>query len=226
MFTKILYVGAGKDINPIKYFPDTKQFVFIDSQPRNEYGFEYYYKPFYRHFFVNELKEKLSELNFKLFDEIRLTNNYEEINRDYLDATKLYFSDKKGFNLRNERTLTYYISTAIPRSYFDLEKYIKEDIKDCDTVLVAGHNPHSIFLRDIKKPFYFVGCENTYFPKNYNSCEEDYLNTVLSYVLKYPLSVKKYVFMYENGDKKFFNTYEEFYNYQLTLQTGSLSYNP
>ena len=41
MFTKILYIGAGKDINPIKYFPDTKQFVFIDSQPRNEYGFEY-----------------------------------------------------------------------------------------------------------------------------------------------------------------------------------------
>ena len=47
MFKKILYVGTGNHIEPVNHFSDTKEFIFIDSQPRNEYGHEYYYKPFY-----------------------------------------------------------------------------------------------------------------------------------------------------------------------------------
>ena len=48
MFEKILYFGAGLDLSPLSLFKSIRTFVFVDSLPRNEYGYDYYYKPFYR----------------------------------------------------------------------------------------------------------------------------------------------------------------------------------
>ena len=31
---KILYIGAGHNIEPVKHFSQTKEFIFVDSQPR------------------------------------------------------------------------------------------------------------------------------------------------------------------------------------------------
>lgn len=33
---KILYIGAGCHIEPVTHFPQTKIFVFTDSQPRSQ----------------------------------------------------------------------------------------------------------------------------------------------------------------------------------------------
>ena len=215
MFKKILYIGAGSHVEPLEHFNDTKEFVFIDSRPLNEYGYSYYARYFYRPLFLTELKFNLLKYNFKIYDEIKLTNLYTEINKEYLESTKLYFSDKKGLNLRNERNLIYYVSTGFPKTYFEIEKHLKEDLKDVDTVLVSGHNPHYIFIKDIKKPFYFIGYSSTVFPKDYESCikDEEDRYSVMSYILKNPQDVKSYVHVKHNGEKTFFYSYEAFYKF-------------
>lgn len=48
---KILYVGADLHITPVTHFPQTKQFIFIDSQPRSE--FESTHPKFYNGFTDN-----------------------------------------------------------------------------------------------------------------------------------------------------------------------------
>ena len=37
-FNKILYVGCGTNIDIISHFSDTKQFIFVDTQPLSKYG--------------------------------------------------------------------------------------------------------------------------------------------------------------------------------------------
>jgi hypothetical protein len=213
MFKKILYVGAGSHVDPLEHFYDTKEFIFVDSTPKNEYGYDYYTRYFYRPLFLTELKLNLLKYNFKIYDEIKLTNLYYEINKEYLESTKLYFSDKKGLNLRNERNLTYYISTGFPNTYYEIEKHIKQDLKDVNTVLVSGHNPNSVFVKDIEKPFYFIGYSTTVFPKDYESCFEDDEDSVMSYILKNPKDVKSYVHVKHSGEKTFFNSYDAFYKF-------------
>ena len=39
---KILYIGTGCDIQPVTHFLQTKEFIFIDSQPRNEFDSFYH----------------------------------------------------------------------------------------------------------------------------------------------------------------------------------------
>jgi hypothetical protein len=218
MFEKILYFGACTHLEPISHFNKTKKFVFVDSQPRTEYGFEYYYRPFYRDTFLPRLFNKTKELNFNLIDTTKLTNNYEEINVPYLDPTLLYFSDKAGKNLRSERSLNYYISTGIPNDYY-MNKSLRNDIMECDSIIVSGYMPNSCVLQYIKKPFHFIGYENTYFPKD---LEENILNReaaysitsedVLSYILLYPEDVKSYTIVDNDGIKSTFNDYKNFYN--------------
>jgi hypothetical protein len=212
MFEKILYIGASTHIEPIQHFLNTKNFVFVDSQPRNEYGFDYYYRPFYRDMLPSLIK-KLETINFKLFDTRKFTNNYEEINMPNLDPTLLYFSNKAGKNLRSERSLNYYISTGIPTNYYD-NKFLKEDISTCDSIIVAGHMPSSVVLEHIKKPFHFIGYEHTYFAKDLkeNIENQDVSEDVGSYIFLYPEDVKSYTFVDEDGIKSTFNDYKNFYN--------------
>jgi hypothetical protein len=151
----------------------------------------------------------LLKYNFKIYDEIKLTNLYTEINKEYLESTKLYFSDKKGLNLRNERNLIYYISTGFPKTYYEVEKHLKEDLKEVDTVLISGHLPHGIFVKDIKKPFYFICYEDTVLPKNIESLDEEDKYSIASYILNNPKDVKSYVHVKQNGEKTFFDQYKE-----------------
>ena len=44
---KILYIGAGEHFDVINHFPDCNEFVLVDFKPMNDYGFDYYYRPFY-----------------------------------------------------------------------------------------------------------------------------------------------------------------------------------
>ena len=215
MFKKILYVGAGTHVEPLVHFSDTKEFIFIDSRPLNEYGYNYYARYFYRPLFLTELKINLSKYNFNQYDKLQLTNLFTEINQEHLEASKLFFSDRKGLNLRSERSLIYYISTGFPQRYYDIEKNLREDLKDVDSVLVSGHNPHGIFVKDIKKPFYFIGYSGTVFPKNLDSClnDDEDRNSIMSYILKNPRDVKSYVHITEDGKKSFFNSYEDFYKF-------------
>lgn len=222
MFGKILYIGAGLDLSPIKILQDTKQFVFVDSRPRNEYGYEYYYRPFLRSNFVNNLIDTVQEkYNMKLISKEVLTNKYEEINVDDLDSTLLHFSDKERV-VRSAVSLRYYISTGIPNDLYE-NKSLIDDIEDCDTVYVSGHDPNSMFITYMSKKFHFIGGSNTWFAENLkhymknddNNCRNFcyYLLTNADKVLSYSLvdELTKELFTY--------NTYGEFYKKLQEVQS-------
>ena len=73
---KILYVGAGCHIEPVTHFPETKTFVFIDSQPRSEFDSFHpkFNKLFYRSHFLNDLFETCQNYGFT-FDSYDFIDN-------------------------------------------------------------------------------------------------------------------------------------------------------
>jgi len=209
--SKILYIGAGlhtEVIEHLKKIKSIKEFVFIDSQPRTEFGCYYYYKPFYRDIY-DKLINKLDKMNFKLYDKIKLTNNFEEINKPHLESTKLCFKNI------NKDKLNYYISTSLPNDYYD-NKILQEEIKECDTLIISGHYPNSIFINDIKKPFDLILYSDSFYFKNFDNIEDEEKNTIIEYILKYPENVKTYTYVNsKTGNTNIFNTYNNFYNFWL-----------
>lgn len=208
MWSKILYIGAGLHTEVINDFTETKEFIFIDSQPRTEFGCEYYYKSFYRDIF-NSLLNKLNSVNFILINKIKLTNKFEKYNVPNLESTKLIFTN-------NSSNINYYISTSLP---YDYDNYVlHNDIKNCDTLLISGHYPNIIFLNHIQKPFNLILYSDTYYPRNINDLDiNNEENLIISYILKNPNQIKSYTLVdYNTGNKYSYNTYDDFYfNYKL-----------
>jgi len=201
MMSKILYIGAGLHTEIAENFPNVKKFVLVDSKPRTEFGYEYYFRPFYRPDFIYDLISKLQD--YKLKENVKLSNKYEEIDRDYLDSSLLYFR-------KDDIDLKYFISTGIPCDLYN-EKF-EEELMDCDTLLISGHDPNDRIMDYIKKPFHFIGYSSTYFPKNLESFEEDEYNSAIKYILKNPDKVKSYTYVdYDTGTKETVYSYEEFY---------------
>jgi len=227
MFKKNLYIGAGLDLSPLKIFNDTKQFVFVDSSPRNEYGFEYYYRPFLRSNFVDNLIDTVEgKYNMKLVSKEALTNKYEEINVDDLDSTLLHFSDKEKIT-RTTVSLRYYISTGIPHDLYE-NKTLIDDIKECDTVYVSGHDPNSAFIRYMNNPFHFIGSSSTWFAENlkdYLKEDDDNCRGLGYYLLTDGGKVRSYSLVDERTKELFtYNTYAEFYKKLKEVQTKNEVY--
>jgi hypothetical protein len=65
MMSKILYIGAGLHTEIVENFPNVKKFVLVDSKPRTEFGYEYYFRPFYRPDFIYDLISKLQDYKLK-----------------------------------------------------------------------------------------------------------------------------------------------------------------
>ena len=75
---KILYIGAGCHIEPVSHLTETKEFVFIDTQPRSEYetldpSFDSQY---YRYQFLINLEAECSNYGFELETSCEFDNNY------------------------------------------------------------------------------------------------------------------------------------------------------
>jgi hypothetical protein len=220
LFTKILYIGADNHTEVIDHFNKTNSFVFIDSQPRTEFGYDYYYRPFYRSNFILPLFEKLKTQNFFNFqinnniDIITFTKNYEEINKPYLESSCFFFYNKYGKNLRSERNLKYFISTVIPNNLYD-NTFLQNEIQSCNTILVSGHHPHFRIVDYLATPLHFIGYSDTYFPKNLSEfLKEDPNNddTFIAWMLENPSKILSYTHVdYETGYMKTFNSYDNFY---------------
>ncbi len=213
-FDKILYLGSGLHTEVINHFHQTSSFVFIDSRPKNEYGFDYYRREFYRENFMTEILKKLRVQNFTKYDDVIFTNKYSEINRDYLESSCLYFYNKYGKNLRSEKNLKYFISTSIPNDIYD-NIYLQKEIETCDTVLISGYHPNRYFINFMKTPINVVMYGSTYFPKDLKSYleqDKDDGNTIVAYMLQNSEIVKSYTFVDpDTGDSKTFETYNDFY---------------
>jgi hypothetical protein len=180
---KILYVGAGLHIKSTTHFPETKTFVFVDSQPRSEFDSFYpkFHKMFYKSDFVNNLIEKCKSYGFILEScEILDTDYYKKIiNKkwyytswfykipQYINPTLLVFVNKNTL-----QKINYYVSCNVR---FNMNKQIQYDIATSDGIIVAGYHPESDILQYFVKPKVFFGYNTTYFgydpdaPKNENN---------------------------------------------------------
>jgi hypothetical protein len=219
MFNKILYIGSKDDFLPLDQFPSS-QFVYIDSLPRNEYGYPYYYRGFYRKHFKQQVIDKLQSISFEKEDEKTFTDQYSEINVPDLDSHVITF-------MRNEQRLRYYFSTGIPENLYNDHGYLNQelcnDISECDAILVKGHWPHLDVIKyiDKTKPFHFIGANPTYFLPDYKeegkTETEDIKYTVLYPILTNCLECSSYAYLDASGNLSTFPTYSTFYNHYKRL---------
>lgn len=201
MFKKILYIGAGTDLLPLDIFPSSN-FVYIDSLPRNSYGYPYYYRGFYDRNFKQKVLTTLEAMSFYKTSEKIFSDLYSEINVANLDSHCVsFYRDKNCQNNQNGQNINYYFSTGIPENIYNgngnLNTDLCTDIAECDAILIKGHWPNKDIFKYIKNPIHFIGNEMTHFPEN----KIDILGTdILSFSWQ-SLSGKLYTF----------STYDDFY---------------
>ena len=219
---KILYIGTGDHFDVIEHFTDCNQFIFIDSRPINDYGYDYYYRPFYRPEFVGAITESLKKLGFNLEDSKILTNNFNEINMPYLESTKLKFVNKHKSDKQN-RNITYYISTGIP-THLHLTD-LQNDIQSCDTIIISGHGPSIQILDMLPIPHTFIGYSKTCFPDPHDLLEHkkqsaepfDYVDAIASSNTQEHNIIKDFILVDNTtGNKKTFKNYKDFHDYYIS----------
>jgi len=215
MFKKILYIGAGDDIKPLNIFPYS-HFVYIDSLPRNSYGYPYYYRGFYKENFKQNIVDNLTDISFNITLSKKFTNLYNEINITNLDSELVKFIREEG----ETQALNYYFSTGVPENLYGEEGKLNQelinDISECDTILIKGHWPNEAIIDYINKPFHFIGSEITYFPDSLELEEEDCKNTILYHIIKYSEYVLSYSYLTLSGQIYTFPNYTEFYRHYKT----------
>lgn len=196
---KAVYIGTGYDIRPIKLFKNIKLFHYFDGLPFSGFGIKQskewkngkwtglFTDGFSRPNFIPKLNKTMENYNMKLvnvFDNIRVYSN-------------------------GDQTVYYHTNTAIPEHY---EK-IKNTIRNFDTLIVAGHDPDSIFLDATRKKIHFIGIEGT----AYINDEFESNNSIIYRMHNDNILDKFNKFTYIKNDRRILNfkTWEDYYFYYL-----------
>ena len=194
------YFGAGTDIRPVK-FCNIKTFHYVDSQPYSEFGILQakdwkngywtggFTDGFSRPHFIPQLDKHMEQIDMKL------TNVSGDV-RTYTDGNK---------------TVIYHTNVAIPEHC----NKIRKSIENCDTIIVAGHDPHSKVLECFKKKLNFIGCETTVFtPYDPEFMEEEkYALTTQLHENTINNKFKSFFYLSNEGKIKKFNTWKKFVKY-------------
>jgi len=183
--TKAVYVGAGLDILPVLLNEDIKEFIYIDSQPKSEFGMlGFLEKRFFRKNFLEQLNTVMHNNNFK--QKISETN--------YL----------KYFNEDTKQNINYYINTPFPDK---LNDKIIEHIRDSNVLICIGHDPDKQILEYMKQPFTFIGSTHTCYQHKKDNYETPEKSSFLELhnnnykVNRYDLIVDKKYYEYWKHDK-------------------------
>ena len=204
-----VYVGAGQDMRPVNDFKHIHTFYYMDGQPNSEFGVmrskEWkdgqwtgkFTNGFSRPYFIPELDKTMLKINMKL---VNVKNNL----RTYTNG---------------KQTVHYYTNTAMPEHYDNMKKIINK----FDTLIVAGHDPDSIFLNATKNKIHFIGYENTsYVNDAFDPNDPTYIN---EYVENYNSAVyrlhndniqqkfSKFSYVENNKNICDFNHWNDFYTY-------------
>lgn len=159
----LVYIGCGSDFEPVIRLPEVKKFIYIDSQPRSEYGWlEYGTKYYYRANYSCEFRKNLPKGFFK----INIDESYPDVYHDCL----------------NDRTIFHYYSLPFPWTgrifqYHVTKKDIdvlKFEISKATHIAICGHDPHAEILDLLPPKFTLVTNDNTVYPRNEKEIEEGY----------------------------------------------------
>ena len=176
---KAIYVGAGTDILPLLCYPDIKDWIYIDSQPNNEFGHEYV-KEFSRPYFINDVINKFIMFEFKIY-------NLDEIN-DLIEF----------INPKTNQRIKYYFNTYLPDS---IDK-VKDAIQGWNIIIVAGHHPDSCVM-DYKRedyPLTFIGFTGTV----YSNEDYDNYNDIVNQIFNNKFKFDTYIY---NTSPNWWNLY-------------------
>jgi hypothetical protein len=223
---KLLYVGAGTHIEPVKHFPKTKLFIFIDTQPRSEFDTynPKFCKEFYRPHFLYELETTCEIYGFKL-------ESFSCIDKDYYKQIipwRWYYSSwffkipnyVNPFllvfkNYKTQQTLKYYISTNIK---FNINPQIIKDIETSDGIMVSGYLPDIDILKYFGSSKIFFGyTKSCYDDTNKTEFNEKYNNNIIHFLHKFVCNSHYYFYdfylvKYYTGEIIHCNNFEYFYD--------------
>ena len=189
---KILYIGAGSNIEPIIHFSETKEFVFIDSQPRikNEklYLETSFNKNNYIPNFVNNLMLSCLYYGFELESKTIIDKKYykkimskkwcyisffKKIPK-HINPTMLVF-----INQKTQQKIIYYISTNLN---LNIDANLRYDISSSDAIIVTEYFPEIDILDYFGTLKLFIGYSNiNYRDEDDNNFKNDILYFLRNY---------------------------------------------
>jgi hypothetical protein len=164
--SKMMYIGAGLHLEPLSNinFRNVKEFIFVDTLPRSQFDnfvhknkFEEIY---YGKYFIDKLIENCEERNFELVVTEELDKNYFTKILSFTQRIKWLKRVKQTFpyicptliifyNKITHQYLKYYVSTNI---LFNMNNYLKNDLKTSNGLIISGYHPDIKLLQYIKKP--------------------------------------------------------------------------
>ena len=185
---KILYFGASLNIQIVKDFPNVKDFVLIDNQPRSKSDRYYFSDRDYNDKFIDNLMSVTKDNGFDLVEIFILDESYHT---KILNIKKMiYYSfftlppnlDPELYMFYNKDTdqiIKYYISTNID---YNMNPILFNDIKSCNTLIINEYFPSIKLFEYFDKMEILIGYIKTFFSSN-----DDYINKISSKFNKYYL---------------------------------------
>ena len=150
----LVYIGAWSDFSVVRVFPSTQKFIFVDTQPRNEFDDDY------------PIKESLYERPYflqQIFDAAEI-EGFELISKKVL---KVYSKNKlKNPTLykfkSNNQEIDYYVSSNFRK---DNLPTLNKEINKCDGIIISGYYPHYDLLKLMKSNINIYLMSGTYYSK-------------------------------------------------------------
>ena len=180
---KIVYVGAGFHLEPLKHFRDTSEFVFVEILPLYTPIAETrtVKTPLYSKTFYLKLLDTFRRFGFYLESQYVMETIDEHENRvwynpviNYVDVCGNTLSTNRQneqsthtepeclifVNPRHRQTVHYYISTDIKTNRHPA---FIENIRTADALMVSGFMPNKCIIEMIQKPVVLICYTRTYF---------------------------------------------------------------
>jgi hypothetical protein len=187
MSTKIVYIGAGLDVRPIRFLTSKHftSFIYIDSQPYTEFP----------NCIINNKQHEFSKKTKKMF----IDNLYSKMNCLGFDFNVENFKDSNDSYMihfkKNNCEVKYYMNTFFPEM---ISNDLIDELSTYDTLYISGYHPDNIILEWMKKPIHLICWGNSYMGKcNIDECCETccvrYLYDNPSVLKKISYYEKKYV---------------------------------
>ena len=208
----LVYIGCGTDFDLLSKLPQIKEFVYIDSQPKSEFGYiEYDTGYFHRKNYMKNFSENID----KSFIKVNLIPSYPNI----------------YFNFSTDQTLYHYYSLPFPWTSRIFQYSItKDDIKKLKNLLgntthlvIKGYSPSTkIFKYFNKNQITLITDKNTYYPSNFNKLDSEDLDKVTTDLFLNTNNIQKRIkeILYFD-DKTFINSYKSYieFLYNITINT-------
>ena len=208
----LVYIGCGTDFDFLSKLPQIKEFVYIDSKPKSEFGYiEYDTGYFHRKNYMKNFSENID----KSFIKVNLIPSYPDV----------------YFNFSTDQTLYHYYSLPFPWTSRIFQYSItKDDIKKLKNLLgntthlvIKGFSPSTkIFKYFNKNQITLITDKNTYYPSNINKLDSEDLDRVTTDLFLNTNNIQKRIkeILYFD-DKTFINSYKSYieFLYNITINT-------